>query len=118
MPRRPRSPVARVLADLARALGRHRIDWYLFGAQAAALRGLRRATVDVDVTVFAADADGETIARWVDRDFALQAGLAEASAEACDEVEIVHLPEAGHWIQHEEAERVNALLLAFLRKRG
>ncbi|MGZ8260154.1 MAG: alpha/beta fold hydrolase [Caldimonas sp.] len=59
-----------------------------------------------------------TLVVWGDRDSALQAGLAEASAEACDEVEIVHLPEAGHWVQHEEAERVNALLLSFLRKRG
>lgn len=90
MPRRPRSPVARVLADLARALGRHRIDWYLFGAQAAALRGLRRATVDVDVTVFAADADGATIAGWVDRDFALRVPDVDAFAQRTRVLPLVH----------------------------
>jgi pimeloyl-ACP methyl ester carboxylesterase len=59
-----------------------------------------------------------TLVVWGDRDFALQAGLAEASAAACDDAEIVHIADAGHWIQHEEPERVNALLLSFLRKRG
>jgi pimeloyl-ACP methyl ester carboxylesterase len=57
-----------------------------------------------------------TLVVWGDRDFALQAGLAEASAAACDDVEVVHVPEAGHWIQHEEPERVNELLTTFLRR--
>ena len=52
---------------------------------------------------------------WGDRDSALEPGLAEESASLCDNVEIVHLPEATHWLQHEEIERVNALLLEFLR---
>lgn len=61
MPRRSRSPVGRVLADLGRVLDRLGLEWYLFGAQAAILRGLRRVTVDVDVTVFAPAHDGERL---------------------------------------------------------
>jgi epoxide hydrolase 4 len=57
-----------------------------------------------------------TLVVWGDRDFALQSGLAEASAAACDDVEVVHLPGAGHWLQHEEPGRVNELLLSFLRR--
>ena len=57
-----------------------------------------------------------TLVVWGDRDSALQAGLAEASAAACDDVEVVHVADAGHWIQHEEHERVNELLLSFLQR--
>jgi hypothetical protein len=46
-------PTADVLGDLGRTLDAAGVDWYLFGAQAALLRGSRRSTADVDVTVFA-----------------------------------------------------------------
>ncbi|MGH7340182.1 MAG: DUF6036 family nucleotidyltransferase, partial [Burkholderiales bacterium] len=46
-----RSPLADALAGLGRALGRLRVRWYLFGAQAALLYGAARLTADVDVTV-------------------------------------------------------------------
>lgn len=46
-------PAADVLGDLGRMLEAAGVDWYLFGAQAALLRGSRRSTADVDVTVFA-----------------------------------------------------------------
>lgn len=48
---RARSPFAAVLADLKRALAALRVDWYLFGAQAALVYGAARVTADVDVTV-------------------------------------------------------------------
>jgi len=51
---------------------------------------------------------------WGDKDAFLEAGLAEASAALCDECEVFHLPGATHWVQHEEAETVNRLLIAFL----
>lgn len=47
--------LADTLAALARAFGRVQCDWYLFGAQAAILRGSRRMTADVDVTVVPGD---------------------------------------------------------------
>lgn len=46
------SPVVDTLAALASCFTSVGIDWYLFGAQAALLRGSRRLTSDVDVTVF------------------------------------------------------------------
>ncbi|HVH58554.1 MAG TPA: DUF6036 family nucleotidyltransferase [Vicinamibacterales bacterium] len=45
------SPVGELLAAFARAMARARIEWYLFGAQAAILNGAARLTADVDVTV-------------------------------------------------------------------
>lgn len=52
---------------------------------------------------------------WGDRDHALEPGLAEASIERCDAGEVFHFPDATHWLQHEEPERVNELLIEFLR---
>jgi hypothetical protein len=46
-----RSPVAELLADLARAFDTLGLGWYLFGAQAAIVYGVARLTADVDVTV-------------------------------------------------------------------
>jgi hypothetical protein len=48
---RARSPFVAVLADLKRALAALRVDWYVFGAQAALIYGAVRVTADVDVTV-------------------------------------------------------------------
>jgi hypothetical protein len=53
--RRAHVSVADVLEDLARALQPLGVAWYLFGAQALVLRGIPRATADVDVTVLMAD---------------------------------------------------------------
>ena len=38
----------------------------------------------------------------------------EAGAALCDNAEIIHLPEASHWLHHEEPDRVNRLLAEFL----
>lgn len=45
------SPADDVIRDLGRILDGLAIGWYLFGAQAAFIRGARRMTADVDVTV-------------------------------------------------------------------
>lgn len=45
------SPFAAALADLKDALAELRVDWYVFGAQAALIYGAARVTADVDVTV-------------------------------------------------------------------
>ena len=51
---------------------------------------------------------------WGDRDRFLEPGLVEAAMALCERGEAFHLPEATHWVQHEEPERVNRLLLDFL----
>ena len=55
---------------------------------------------------------------WGDRDRFLESGLVEASLSACDRGEAFHLPEATHWVQYEEPERVNRLLMEFLLAGG
>lgn len=50
-----------VLHDLGRTLEALGVDWYLFGAQAVLLRGGRRLTADVDVTVLAGSVTTETL---------------------------------------------------------
>jgi pimeloyl-ACP methyl ester carboxylesterase len=51
---------------------------------------------------------------WGTRDVALGEELVAPSARLCRRAEVFRLPEAGHWVQHEEPERVNRLLLDFL----
>ena len=51
---------------------------------------------------------------WGDLDQALEPGLAEASMAHCRAGELFRFPTATHWLQHEEPERVNALLVEFL----
>ena len=45
------SGVGEALRDLTRILGVQQLRWYLFGAQAVAVRGAPRATQDIDITV-------------------------------------------------------------------
>ncbi|MBP2316755.1 alpha/beta fold hydrolase [Azospirillum soli] len=52
---------------------------------------------------------------WGDRDRFLDRGLAEAAAAMCGDTRVVHLETATHWIQHEEAARVNEEIEAFLK---
>ena len=51
---------------------------------------------------------------WGDRDRFLEAGLVGAGLALCARGEAFHLPAATHWVQHEEPERVNELLVEFL----
>ena len=55
---------------------------------------------------------------WGDRDAFLEPGLVEAGLSWCERGEAFHLPEATHWVQHEEPERVNDLLVEFLTRRS
>jgi epoxide hydrolase 4 len=55
---------------------------------------------------------------WGMRDRFLRAEMARESLKYCDEGELFEFPEATHWVQHEEPERVNRLLIEFFRKAG
>jgi len=52
---------------------------------------------------------------WGAKDKFLGRELAQQSVELCDKGELVFIEEASHWVQHEEAQRVNELLLQFLK---
>ncbi|WP_298956548.1 alpha/beta hydrolase [uncultured Methylobacterium sp.] len=55
---------------------------------------------------------------WGERDTALEAGLARDSLRLCLEGRLERFPTATHWVQHEEAEAVNAALIRFLHEDG
>jgi epoxide hydrolase 4 len=53
---------------------------------------------------------------WGDRDAFLDRDLVEAGLALCDEGELFRLPDATHWLQHEESDVVNRQLIEFLRQ--
>jgi pimeloyl-ACP methyl ester carboxylesterase len=57
-----------------------------------------------------------TLVLWGDADAFAEPGLAEASAALCAEARVVHYPQAGHWLPHDEPEAVAKELLGFLKR--
>jgi pimeloyl-ACP methyl ester carboxylesterase len=55
-----------------------------------------------------------TLILWGERDVALEFPLAVAALRRCDQGRLFRFPNATHWLQHEEPQDVNRLLLAFL----
>lgn len=55
-----------------------------------------------------------TLLIWGVKDIALGRELAQPSIDMCDDGRLVFIEEASHWVQHEEPDRVNALLRDFL----
>jgi pimeloyl-ACP methyl ester carboxylesterase len=85
------------------------IDWYraMRHARHEVMAGRKRARAPVAIPVRLV---------WGDRDPFLAPGLAEASIARCAQGRLIRLPDATHWLHHEEPERVNALLVEFLRE--
>ncbi len=52
---------------------------------------------------------------WGLRDRFLMAEMAQDSLRYCTEAELITFPEATHWLQHEEPERVSQILVDFFR---
>ncbi|AKD54680.1 alpha/beta fold hydrolase [Spirosoma radiotolerans] len=76
------------------------INWYR-----AALRMPPAKRSSVRVTV-------PTLLIWGVRDQFLKREMAQLSIDLCDNGRVVFFEEATHWVQHEEAKRVNELILA------
>ena len=55
-----------------------------------------------------------TLLIWGARDRFLERWMAASSLKSCDQGRLEIIDEATHWVQHEEPERVNRLLLDFL----
>ena len=55
-----------------------------------------------------------TLILWGARDRFLGRGLADASAALCTDARLEWIEGATHWVQHEEPDRVNRLLIDFL----
>ncbi len=79
------------------------INWYRAMMRRAAVMRLpsRRITVP-------------TLMIWGTHDVALGRELAQPSIDLCDHGRLVFIEQAGHWVQHEEPERVNQLVGEFL----
>jgi pimeloyl-ACP methyl ester carboxylesterase len=56
----------------------------------------------------------ETLVMWGARDVALGREMVAPSLRRCDRGRLVVFENAGHWVQHEEAEAVTDLLKRFL----
>ncbi|HKV10981.1 MAG TPA: alpha/beta hydrolase [Thermoanaerobaculia bacterium] len=80
------------------------LHWY----RAALRRGVPRLTGSSRVTV-------PTLLLWGAQDTALLREMAPPSIALCDDGRLAFLEEATHWVQHEEAGVVNALLADFFR---
>jgi epoxide hydrolase 4 len=79
------------------------VNWYR-----AAMRSPPAARPDVRVHV-------PTSVLWGARDKFIRRKYAEKSVQMCDDGRLEIFEDASHWIQHEEAERVNEELAKFLR---
>lgn len=94
----------------AEDFARYREAWRQPGALTAMINWYRalggQQEVDARVTV-------PTRILWGMQDRFLGAGMARESMNYCDHGELFEFPDATHWIQHEEPERVNRLLIEF-----
>ncbi len=57
-----------------------------------------------------------TLILWGDKDAFATPDLAELSAALCADARVAHFPGAGHWIVHDETEKVCEALVGFLRE--
>jgi pimeloyl-ACP methyl ester carboxylesterase len=57
-----------------------------------------------------------TLLIWGSQDKFLGKDLAQPSIDLCDEGQLVYFEKASHWVQHEEAKRVNELIDTFFRE--
>ncbi|HEX4592535.1 MAG TPA: alpha/beta hydrolase [Gemmataceae bacterium] len=79
------------------------INWYR-----AAMRSPPVIPIDVRVHV-------PTLLLWGAKDKFIRRKYAEKSAAMCDDARLEVFEDATHWLQHEEAGRVNGRLIEFLR---
>ncbi len=56
-----------------------------------------------------------TLILWGKKDAYLKWEMAQASVELCDNGKLIYFDNATHWIQHEEPDRVNQLMLEFFK---
>jgi pimeloyl-ACP methyl ester carboxylesterase len=80
------------------------LNWYR-----AAFRAQRGAGGSPRITV-------PTLLIWGTKDHALETAIAHKSIALCDAGELLLIEEAGHWLLHEEPERINAAIRDFLAK--
>ncbi len=99
-------------------LERYREAWSQEGALSGMLAWYRAAFRDLGNTFTTGRIRMPALVLWGDRDIALDKRGAELSLRYCTKGQVVHYPEASHWLQHDEPEAVNRELLNFFRSGG
>ena len=100
----------------AAELARYKVAWAQPGALTAMLnwyRALRLSAGSAWPRI-----EGAVQVIWGQQDAFLNAKLAALSLEQCAQGEVHYFPQATHWVQLEEAEAVNALLVKFIANNG
>jgi len=87
------------------------------GAVTAAINYYRAALrYGLHEEVAARPVEPPTLVIWADRDRYLGPHLAEGYERWGQHVRLVHVPDASHWLQNDVPDRVNELVLEFLRE--
>ncbi|WP_406695591.1 alpha/beta hydrolase [Singulisphaera sp. Ch08] len=96
-------------------LDRYRIAWSEPGAITAMINWYRAAIRNRPSPPPDPRIHVPTMVIWGEKDSFLNQGGAKASLEQCGRGRLEVLEEATDWVHHEEPERVNRLLIGFLR---
>jgi pimeloyl-ACP methyl ester carboxylesterase len=94
-------------------LDRYREAWAQPGAVRSMLNWYRAALRAPSRDLPSRRVPVPTLLLWGAKDRFLGRELAQASIDRCDDGRLVFFEEATHWLQHEEPERVNAMLADF-----
>ena len=90
---------------------------WVYSATVGTLRGLMSSYLRrgrASFTAAAAGVQAPTLVIWGQRDGYLGSDLAEPEHDDVPNLEgVERLPDASHWVHHDEAERVNELLIDF-----
>ena len=97
-------------------LDRYREAWRRPGALTGMLNWYRALFVEDLPIPPPASLTPPTLVLWGDRDDFAIPGLADASLALCANGRLLRLPQATHWIIHDEPERVRAALLEHLER--
>lgn len=94
----------------------YRQAWLQPGAMTSMLGWYRAAMQLRSAPVARGRIEPPTLLIWGTRDRFLGRELAAPSIACCERGELVFLEEATHWVQHEEPQRVNSLIIDFARR--
>lgn len=96
-------------------LQHYRAAWSQPGADRGMINWYRASLQRMPRMNFNPRVSPPTLLLWGMKDRFLIRAMAQASIRLCERGKSVLFEEASHWVQHEEAERVNELLLEFLQ---
>lgn len=99
-------------ADLAR----YRHSWQLPGALTGMVNWYRATLRYPNELPRQPRVKGPVLIIWGKQDRFLLSQGAEASLRICDNGRLEFIPEATHWVQHEEPDQVNRLILDFIKE--